>query len=210
MSIRRRARAPVGCSLGRSEEGGCPSRVPPAAETPMNCRAAIRLVMTACLAGVAACSTSDQPQAPLPVAPAPGIMSATVNGGAWGAGGVSGSAAGAAYSASPPASILIVGHRVLTDGSGSKITLHVEAFAGPGTYTLSTGALSGARAVFSTYTTAHDTTNYRTDAGHTGTLTITVFDQINRDVRGTFSFTGLEPVGPTVVNVTTGTFDVSY
>ena len=167
-----------------------------------------RLVLTACLAGVAACSSPAQnPQAPPPPTIAPGLMNASVDGNGWSAGGLSGSPAAAAYSG---ASILIVGHRIFANGSGSNVTLHVEAFTGAGTYSLSTGALSGARAIFASYTAALDTTKYTTDAGHTGTLTVTLFDGINRNVKGTFSFTGLDGTGTVVANVTSGVFDVSF
>jgi hypothetical protein len=167
----------------------------------------IRLLLAACLAGATACSNNSNPQAPNPPGPAPGIMSATVDGMAWSAGGISGSPAAAASSSG---SILIVGHRIFANGSGSNITLHVEAFTGVGTYTLKTGALSGARAIFASYGAALDTTKYATDSAHTGTLTVTLFDNVNRDVKGTFSFTGYDAVGTVVSNVTGGSFDVSF
>jgi hypothetical protein len=135
-------------------------------------------------------------------------MSATVDGLAWSAGGVAGSPAGASYN--PSGSILIVGHRIFANGSGSNFTIHVEAFTGTGTYTLRTGALSGARAIFASYTAALDTTKYATDSAHTGTLTVTFFDATNRDVRGTFAFAGFDAVGAVVSNVTGGSFDVSF
>jgi hypothetical protein len=166
-----------------------------------------RLLLAAILAGVTACSNENNPQTPTRPAPAPGIMSATVDGNAWSAGGVSGSPAAAAYN---PGSILIVGHRILANGSGSNVTLHVEAFTGVGTYTLRTGALSGARAIFAFYTTALDTTKYATDSAHTGTLAVTLFDTVNRDIKGTFSFSGYDAAGAVVSNVTSGVFDVSF
>jgi hypothetical protein len=166
-----------------------------------------RLLLAAILAGVFGCSNENSPQAPTPPAPAPGIMSATVDGIAWSAGGVSGSPAAAAYT---PGSILIVGHRLFANGSGSNVTLHVEAFTGVGTYTLRTGALSGARAIFASYTAALDTTKFGTDSAHTGTLTVTLLDTVHRDIQGTFSFSGYDAVGAVVSNVSSGVFDVSF
>ena len=167
-----------------------------------------RLLLAASLAAVTACSNDNTPTTPKTSGQPPGVMTALVDGAAWSAGGVAGSPAGADLDTT--GAILIVGHRIFANGSGSNITLHVEAFVGPGTYTLRTGALSGARAIFASYTTALDTTKFATDATHTGTFTVTSFDPLYRSVKGTFSFAGYDAVGAVVSNVTSGVFDVSF
>ena len=174
----------------------------------MSIRRAARLILAAALAGLCGCnSNSSNPSAPNPVVTPPGIMSAVVNSFAWSAGGSTHSPAAADYTGG---TILIVGYRYYADGSGSYVLLHVEKFTGAKTYTLSTGALSGARAIYATWSAAHDTTKYSTDGGYTGTLTVTTLDELNRNVKGTFSFTGYHPPSTTAAAVTSGSFDVSF
>ena len=141
-------------------------------------------------------------------------MSAVVGGNAWSAGGVAGSPAAATYEYSAAdTSILIVGHRIYADGSGSSVTLFTRTFAGPGTHPLArvTNATLGGQASFKTYTAAPVvTTTCATDATYTGTLTGTLFDLIHRDIKGSFSFTGYDAVSVALTNVTSGSFDVSF
>jgi len=144
-----------------------------------------------------------------PRGPAPGIMSAVVDGATWSAGGISGSPATAAYASG---TLTVVGRRFYLNGSGDYISIVVHSFSGVGTVPLSleSSATSGAAATWANYATGQDTTTFATDAAHTGSLTVTRFDTARRNVQGTFTFTGYHAPSSMATSVTGGTFDVWF
>ena len=85
-----------------------------------------------------------------------------------------------------------------------KIEIYIADFDGPGVYTLS-DSQSGNYARFYDWIAG---LSFETDATHTGTLTITTYDDVNGAVTGTFVYTGLENNQVDTVVVTVGVFSV--
>lgn len=90
--------------------------------------------------------------------------------------------------------------------SVEQIIISISGFRGTGTYTLKdVNTLSYAQ-----YTKTQAQTAYFTDNTNTGTVVISTYDQTAKKIVGTFSFKAKLEGGTTVVNVTDGSFNVTY
>ena len=93
------------------------------------------------------------------------------------------------------------------DGADTKrrsVTIYLEYLRGTGTFTLNGGPNIG---VYE-FDYAGGPPRYATDAAHTGSVTITRCDTVNRIYSGTFFFTAIDKNTGKVVKVTDGRFDV--
>jgi hypothetical protein len=84
------------------------------------------------------------------------------------------------------------------DGGNTGVLLQVYNVTAPGTYTINTSPSTGNFMDCDLGPSATQV-SYRTDATHTGTITFTKVDRVNKGLSGTFSFTALQ------YNATTGT-----
>ena len=88
--------------------------------------------------------------------------------------------------------------------------LFVRQVDKPGVYPLrlATGAAPGAIVPYS-YGLYYDSSKeFMTGPGHTGSVTVTRADTVNKIIAGTFEFTGYDPKTKQTISVTEGRFDV--
>ncbi len=87
--------------------------------------------------------------------------------------------------------------------NGSNVTLNIKSVSGTGTYTVADDQFAG-------FYVESNSTQYFADFtnGGTGTLNLTTFN--NNKAKGTFNFTGINPLDGETIEVTNGSFDVTY
>ena len=108
---------------------------------------------------------------------------------------------------------LAYGYLVITanhiDGSDGEImVLMLSNLTEIGTFNLGSYGSSGyADFIRQVGTTVED---FSTDDSHTGTVEITKFDTEKKKIEGTFSFTAKSSTGNNTINVTNGSFSLTY
>ncbi len=91
-----------------------------------------------------------------------------------------------------------------------RVHLYLKGVGKPGVYPLNfnTGISPDALAPYN-YGHYYDGSNrYVTDSQHTGTVTITRADTVNKIIAGTFEFTGYDPKTKQTISISEGRFDV--
>ncbi len=91
------------------------------------------------------------------------------------------------------------------------VHLFVRQVSRPGVYPLelATGARPGALIPHSYGRYFDSFRQFMTEPNHTGSVTITRADTINKIISGTFEFTGYDPQSKQTISITEGRFDVS-
>lgn len=162
-------------------------------------------LLVAVLFTQAGCSDSDNPAG----SSSTPSLSMKVDGAVWQPTGAQGSGVVATYGSEGPSTLVIKGQKYTAAGESFLYDEVQIVVADPGVGTFSFGDRfdgAGTYAYFQRQPEPDLLFRYYTPADGAGAVTITKYDEANRLVSGTFSYTGVEPFTMQTVTITEGRF----